>query len=136
MPLRDEDYLILSTIHSAKGQEWKAVYVLNVVDGCMPSDLSTETTQQIDEERRLLYVAMTRARQHLELVLPQRFYVQQQAVSGDRHVYAAPSRFLTPEVAACCEVGGSQALTSHRQATREQAMAAVDLAKRIVAAWD
>ena len=136
VPLRDEDYLILSTIHSAKGQEWKAVYVLNVVDGCMPSDLSTETTQQIDEERRLLYVAMTRARQHLELVLPQRFYVQQQAVSGDRHVYAAPSRFLTPEVAACCEVGGSQALTSHRQATREQAMAAVDLAKRIVAAWD
>ena len=59
-PSRDEDYMILSTIHSAKGQEWKAVYVLNVVDGCIPSDMSTGTAEEIEEERRLLYVAMTR----------------------------------------------------------------------------
>src|SRR6202008_296567 len=74
-PLLDEDYLILSTIHSAKGQEWKAVFVLNCVDGCIPSDLATESTAEIEEERRLLYVAMTRAKDHLHLVVPQRFYV-------------------------------------------------------------
>ena len=62
VPLLDEDYLILSTIHSAKGQEWKSVFVLNVVDGCMPSDLGAGTTAEIEEERRLLYVAMTRAK--------------------------------------------------------------------------
>ena len=61
-PLRDEDYLILSTIHSAKGQEWKSVFVLNCVDGCIPSDLATGSSEEIEEERRLLYVAMTRAR--------------------------------------------------------------------------
>jgi DNA helicase-2/ATP-dependent DNA helicase PcrA len=60
VPLLDEDYLILSTIHSAKGQEWKSVFVLNVVDGCIPSDLGTGTSAEIEEERRLLYVAMTR----------------------------------------------------------------------------
>jgi DNA helicase-2/ATP-dependent DNA helicase PcrA len=60
VPLLDEDYLILSTIHSAKGQEWKSVYLLNAVDGCMPSDLGAGTTAEIEEERRLLYVAMTR----------------------------------------------------------------------------
>src|SRR6185369_1538492 len=58
-PLLDEDYLILSTIHSAKGQEWHSVYVLNVVDGCIPSDMATGSAAEIDEERRLLYVAMT-----------------------------------------------------------------------------
>ena len=66
-PHRDEDYLILSTIHSAKGQEWSAVTVLNVVDGCMPSDMATGSAAEIEEERRLLYVAMTRARHHLHL---------------------------------------------------------------------
>ncbi len=60
-PHLDEDYLILSTIHSAKGQEWDSVHLLNVVDGCIPSDMATGTTEEIDEERRLLYVAMTRA---------------------------------------------------------------------------
>jgi DNA helicase-2/ATP-dependent DNA helicase PcrA len=52
VPLLDEDYLTLSTIHSAKGQEWKSVFVLNVVDGCIPSDLGTGTTAEIEEERR------------------------------------------------------------------------------------
>lgn len=94
-PLRDEDYMILSTIHSAKGQEWKAVYVLNVVDGCIPSDMSTGTAEEIEEERRLLYVAMTRARERLQLVVPQRFYVHQQTGMGDRHVYASRTRFIT-----------------------------------------
>jgi DNA helicase II / ATP-dependent DNA helicase PcrA len=94
-PLLDEDYLILSTIHSAKGQEWDVVYLLNVTDGCIPSDLSTGKPDQIEEERRLLYVAMTRARDELHLVHPQRMFIRQQARYGDRHLYTPRSRFLT-----------------------------------------
>jgi len=94
VPLLDEDYLILSTIHSAKGQEWKAVFVLNVVDGCIPSDLATGTTAEVEEERRLLYVAMTRAKDHLRLIVPQRFYAHSQRSNGDRHVYASRARFI------------------------------------------
>jgi len=93
-PLLDEDYLILSTIHSAKGQEWKSVYVLNAVDGCLPSDLATGTGAEIEEERRLLYVAMTRARDHLDIIIPQRFFVHGQRSNGDRHMYAARTRFI------------------------------------------
>ncbi|CAM4079820.1 ATP-dependent helicase [Bordetella tumulicola] len=93
-PLRDEDYMILSTIHSAKGQEWKSVFVLNVVDGCIPSDMSTGTADEIEEERRLLYVAMTRAKEQLQLIVPQRFYVHQQTGLGDRHVYGSRTRFI------------------------------------------
>jgi DNA helicase II / ATP-dependent DNA helicase PcrA len=93
-PHRDEDYLILSTIHSSKGQEWQAVHVLNVVDGCMPADLATGSAAEIDEERRLLYVAMTRARERLHLLVPQRFHVTQQRAWGSRHLYAARSRFI------------------------------------------
>ena len=98
-PLLDEDYLILSTIHSAKGQEWQAVYVLNVVDGCIPSDMSTGRPEDIEEERRLLYVAMTRARDTLHLVVPQRFPVHQQARNGDRHGFAPRSRFIPTAIA-------------------------------------
>ncbi len=94
VPLRDEDYLILSTIHSAKGQEWKIVYLLNAVDGCLPSDLATGSPGEIEEERRLLYVAMTRAKDHLEIMVPQRFFVSQQTQFGDRHVYAGRTRFI------------------------------------------
>ncbi len=93
--LKDEDYLILSTIHSAKGQEWRSVHVLNVVDGCIPSDLGTGSTHELEEERRLLYVAMTRARDELHLITPQRFFVTQQTRNGDRHLYAQRTRFIT-----------------------------------------
>jgi DNA helicase-2/ATP-dependent DNA helicase PcrA len=97
---KDDDYLILSTIHSAKGQEWKNVFVLNVVDGCMPSDLGAGSTAELEEERRLLYVAMTRAKDELHLITPQRFYHTQQSRGGDKHVYAIRSRFLPEYVAA------------------------------------
>ncbi len=93
-PHKDEDYLILSTIHSAKGQEWKAVFVLNLVDGCIPSDMATDRPENVEEERRLLYVAMTRARDRLDLLQPERFYVTGQSRHGDRHVRAPRSRFL------------------------------------------
>ena len=94
VPLLDEDYLILSTIHSAKGQEWKSVFVLNVVDGCIPSDLGTGTTEELEEERRLLYVAMTRAKDDLHLIIPQRFFMHGRRVGGDRHLYASRTRFI------------------------------------------
>jgi DNA helicase-2/ATP-dependent DNA helicase PcrA len=97
-PRKDDDYLILSTIHSAKGQEWRNVFVLNVVDGCMPSDLGAGSTAELEEERRLLYVAMTRAKDELHLVTPQRFYHTQQAKSGDKHVYAIRSRFIPSSI--------------------------------------
>jgi DNA helicase II / ATP-dependent DNA helicase PcrA len=97
-PHLDEDYLILSTIHSAKGQEWRNVFVLNVVDGCIPSDLAVGEREEIEEERRLLYVAMTRAKDSLHLITPQRFYTHGQAKHGDRHVYAARSRFIPDHI--------------------------------------
>jgi len=97
-PYLDEDYLILSTIHSAKGQEWDTVFVLNVVDGCIPSDMATGTPEEIEEERRLLYVAMTRAKNSLYLCRPLRFFVRQQHRRGDRHVIAPLTRFIPDSI--------------------------------------
>ena len=98
VPHRDEDYLILSTLHSAKGQEWNAVHILNVVDGCMPADMATGSAAEIEEERRLLYVGMTRARDELSLWMPQHFHVTQQRALGGRHLYALRSRFIPPDL--------------------------------------
>lgn len=97
-PHRDEDYLILSTIHSSKGQEWNAVHILNVVDGCLPADMATGRAAEIEEERRLLYVAMTRARDRLDLWVPQRFHITQQRAWGGGHLYALRSRFVPDEL--------------------------------------
>ncbi len=97
-PNLDEEYTILSTIHSAKGQEWKIVRILNVVDGCIPSDMATGTPEEIEEERRLLYVAMTRAKNSLDLIVPQRFFTLNQSRHGDRYVYAAVSRFIPERI--------------------------------------
>ena len=97
-PYQDEDYLVLSTVHSAKGQEWEAVYVLNVSDGNFPNEFATGKPEMIEEERRLLYVAMTRAKQSLSLVAPLKYHVTQQRRDGDKHVYGARSRFMTDAV--------------------------------------
>jgi DNA helicase-2/ATP-dependent DNA helicase PcrA len=101
-PLLDEDYLILSTIHSAKGLEWDVVYVLNAVDGCIPSDMASGTPQEIEEERRLLYVAMTRARLFLYILQPHRFYTRSRN-DGDHHVHASRTRFIPAGVAVLFE---------------------------------
>ncbi len=95
---KDEDYVILSTIHSAKGQEWDIVYVLNVSDGNFPSEFSTGKPEMVEEERRLLYVAMTRARNELHLCAPLKYQVTQQPKNGDAHVYGAKSRFMSDKV--------------------------------------
>jgi len=134
-PLLDEDYLVLSTIHSAKGQEWEAVHVLNVADGNFPSEFSTGRPELIEEERRLLYVAMTRARTDLHLIVPLKYYVVQQSRSGDRHVYGARSRFMTDAVMACLEQvtwpesPEGEVQNSYRDAPR------VDVASRLRGMW-
>jgi DNA helicase II / ATP-dependent DNA helicase PcrA len=97
-PNLDEDFLVLSTIHSAKGMEWDSVFVLNVVDGSFPSEFSTGKAELIEEERRLLYVALTRARDELLLVTPLKFHLTQQSRQGDAHVYGGRSRFMTEKV--------------------------------------
>ncbi|MEO8740554.1 MAG: ATP-dependent helicase [Casimicrobiaceae bacterium] len=138
IPRRDDDYLILSTIHSAKGQEWKTVHILNVVDGCIPSDMGTGTSEELEEERRLLYVAMTRAKDELQLLVPQRFFITQQRACGDRHVYAQRSRFITNAVArsfASCAWPVVPQMTEGPQTQRADASASIDIAARIRALW-
>lgn len=137
VPLRDEDYLILSTIHSAKGQEWHSVYVLNAVDGCIPSDLATGTTEDIEEERRLLYVALTRAKSRLQLVVPQRFYIRQQGPGGDRHVYAARTRFIEDGMLALFERKPTPPLPAGMAAAPPEPgrAPAIDLAARMRSQW-
>jgi DNA helicase-2/ATP-dependent DNA helicase PcrA len=135
-PLLDEDYLILSTIHSAKGQEWDVVFVLNVVDGCIPSDMATGTPEEIEEERRLLYVAMTRAKSSLHLVRPLRFFVRQQHRHGDRHVIAPQSRFLPDAVLDRFErVTVRDPLQPASDGPPAPASPAIDLAARLRAMW-
>jgi DNA helicase-2/ATP-dependent DNA helicase PcrA len=102
-PLLDEDYLVLSTVHSAKGQEWESVFILNVADGNFPSEFATGKPEMIEEERRLLYVAMTRAKQSLSLIAPLRYHVTQQRKDGDKHVYGARSRFMTDPILSTME---------------------------------
>jgi DNA helicase-2/ATP-dependent DNA helicase PcrA len=102
-PHLDEDYLTLSTIHSAKGLEWDHVHVLAVYDGNFPACMSAGTSEAIDEERRLLYVGMTRARRTLQLYVPVRYHHRPQG-RDDAHGYGKPSRFLTPEVLEACDV--------------------------------
>jgi DNA helicase-2/ATP-dependent DNA helicase PcrA len=128
-PHRDEDYLILSTLHSAKGQEWTAVHILNVVDGCMPSDMATGSAAEIEEERRLLYVGMTRAKRHLTLMVPQRFHVSQQHKYGSRHLYGAPTRFIPPPVALLFD--RPQETSEHEPGPAHPAAASVDLMARV-----
>jgi len=133
-PYLDEDYLVLSTVHSAKGQEWDAVYLLNVADGNFPSEFSTGKPELIEEERRLLYVAVTRAKTDLHLLAPLKYYVTQQSRMGDKHVYGAQSRFLTPAVMACMEP-----LSWARDADRIDALGRnapeVDVAARLRGLW-
>jgi DNA helicase II / ATP-dependent DNA helicase PcrA len=133
-PYLDEDYLVLSTIHSAKGQEWDAVHVLNVADGNFPSEFSTGRPELIEEERRLLYVAMTRAKSELHLIAPLRYYITQQPKRGDAHVYGATSRFMTRAVMRSLAQVTWPPAEGARQAPAREA-AAVDVAGKLRAMW-
>jgi DNA helicase II / ATP-dependent DNA helicase PcrA len=134
-PLRDEDYLILSTIHSAKGQEWKSVYALNVVDGCMPSDLGAGTTAELEEERRLLYVAMTRAKDNLHLIVPQRFFVHGQHARGDRHIYASRTRFIPDHLLRLFERQVWPVAPNASNKTSSGQLPQMDIRERLRAIW-
>jgi DNA helicase-2/ATP-dependent DNA helicase PcrA len=133
-PLLDEDYLILSTIHSAKGREWRAVYVLRVVDGCIPSDMAAGSAAEIEEERRLLYVAMTRARDQLHLIYPRRFYTTNQGRFGDRYVTAPRSRFIPPALLRHFDLG-TAARPGGTLESASRGLPKVDVAAEMRAMW-
>ncbi|MEA3077655.1 MAG: ATP-dependent helicase UvrD/PcrA [Actinomycetota bacterium] len=97
-PHLDDDYLILSTIHSAKGGEWRVVHVIHASDGNIPSDMALSEKEGLEEERRLLYVALTRAKDALYVSYPQRYYHRRHGMD-DAHSYGQPSRFLAPALA-------------------------------------
>jgi DNA helicase-2/ATP-dependent DNA helicase PcrA len=134
-PLLDEDYLILSTVHSAKGQEWDSVYVLNVADGNFPNEHATGKPEAIEEERRLLYVAMTRARFDLHLIAPLRYYITQQSRTGDKHVYGARSRFMTEELLRNFDMK-SWPLATSRETVHMHSKARIDAREKLRAMWD
>jgi DNA helicase-2/ATP-dependent DNA helicase PcrA len=97
-PVLDDDYLVLSTIHSAKGLEWDAVYVIHAADGNIPSDMATKDPEQIEEERRVFYVALTRAKNWLYVCYPLRYYWPGRS---DHHSFAQRTRFLPDKVLTC-----------------------------------
>jgi DNA helicase-2/ATP-dependent DNA helicase PcrA len=87
--MEDEEYLRLSTVHQAKGQEWGAVFVISLADGLFPSIKSLNTPEGEEEERRLFYVAITRAKDELYLSLP----LLRRSSSGQETIQK-PSRFI------------------------------------------
>ncbi len=93
----DDDCLVLSTVHSAKGKEWDAVFVISAVDGLFPSTRSLSSDEDAEEERRLMYVAMTRARNHLSVVHPLSSYGSRR---GADYSLTQLSRFIDPGVRA------------------------------------
>ena len=97
-PLLDDDYVILSTVHSAKGGEWRVVHLIHAADGMFPSDMSTGSREELEEERRLFYVALTRAREHLHIYAPLRYHHGGPFGRGDKHSYGQRTRFLPPSV--------------------------------------
>ena len=135
-PLIDDDYLILSTVHSAKGQEWSNVFVLNVADGNFPNEYATGDKRAIEEERRLLNVAITRAKDELHLMQPLKYWVPNQQSWGDKHVFGGKSRFITDALAEHLE----QTHYPRRgptEAAREKGMAAItDIRKTVLGMWD
>ncbi len=134
-PLKDEDYLVLSTIHSAKGMEWDTVFLLNVVDGSFPSEFATGRAELIDEERRLLYVALTRARNELQLVSPLKFPITQQAPRGDAHVYGARSRFLNDKVLKTLEQTSWHGSRGGEGALTQAGAPRIDVASKLKDLW-
>jgi DNA helicase-2/ATP-dependent DNA helicase PcrA len=107
-PLLDEDYVVLSTIHSAKGGEWDVVHVIHAADGMIPSDMATGDDGSIEEERRLLYVALTRARDMLYVYFPLRYYRRRRG-NDDVHAYAQLTRFLPERVTALFDEQSTEA---------------------------
>lgn len=125
-PHLDEDYLTLSTIHSAKGLEWDSVHLIRACDGALPSDMALTSRAGLEEEQRLFYVALTRARDHLHLYVPSRLPTHPTSLHA-RHVLTKPSRFLTPEAKACLHVEERNALGAVTRGEAQPAAARVQV---------
>ena len=130
----DEDFLILSTVHSSKGQEWERVSVLNVTDGNFPNEYPNGNAERIEEERRLLYVAITRARNELDLIVPLKFYVTRHSRAGDSHVYGARSRFFSPGLLATLDAVVWPP-AGEESACRAKPLPRVDVGARLRGSW-
>lgn len=135
-PVLDDDFLVLSTIHSAKGLEWDSVFVIHTADGNIPSDLSTGKEEEIEEERRLLYVAMTRAKNRLFLCYPHRYYFHGRRRS-DSHGLSQRSRFLTDDVLQWCDRREARQIAEHESAEGEieAEVTAAEIRSRIKSLW-
>ena len=134
-PNLDEDYLVLSTIHSAKGMEWDTVYLLNVVDGSFPSEFATRKPELIEEERRLLYVAMTRARNELLLYSPLKFPITSQPRHSDAHVYGGRSRFMTEKVLKAFDAVVVHGANADEVTLGDAGSSALDVSARLKEMW-
>ena len=135
-PTLEEDYLVLSTIHSAKGMEWDTVYLLNVVDGSFPSEFATGRPELIEEERRLLYVALTRAQNELALIAPLKFHLTHQSRQGDAHVYGGRSRFLSEKVLKTLDAVAFQGVAAGSDSLADSGAAvSVDVGARLREMW-
>jgi len=132
-PHIDEDFLVLSTVHSAKGQEWDTVYVQHFSDGTFPNEFAAGDKNKLEEERRLAYVALTRAKNRLLLVNPFKYFIPEQSKYGDKHVFGTKSRFLTDRVLATLD----QTHWSSRPETHKRwdKSVRVDLKNRVRAMW-
>jgi len=108
---------------------------LNCVDGCIPSDLAAGSTPEIEEERRLLYVAMTRAKDHLHIIVPQRFYATKQRGNGDRHMYAVRTRFIPEATTKHFEQCAWPPTSREVGSTRKASIKPVDITARIKNRW-
>lgn len=125
-PELDEDWLTLSTVHSAKGCEWDVVHVIHAADGMFPSDMATGDREGIDEERRLFYVAMTRAKDHLHIYFPLRYYHTKHRL-GDGHGFAQMSRFLPHKVRHLFTFEAAGAFVAEDEAEGPVALKRVDM---------
>ncbi len=134
-PSRDEDWLVLSTIHSAKGLEWDVVYLIHAADGCLPSDMSTGSDEETEEELRLTYVAMTRARDFLYVLWPLRYYQKSRKLS-DNHAYAQCCRFLTADVVKTMEEVGVGDTDDDNTSVAPATGPRRDIAARIRGMWE
>lgn len=135
-PLIDDDFLILSTVHSAKGQEWNNVYVLNVADGNFPNEYAAGDKRSLEEERRLLNVAITRAKDELHLIQPMKYWVPEQQRYGDRHVYGAKSRFLTERILQLLETTHFPKREFNEREKEVARLAITDIKKTVLGIWE
>jgi DNA helicase-2/ATP-dependent DNA helicase PcrA len=123
-PRLDDDYLVLSTIHSAKGLEWDVVYVIHASDGNIPSDMATRDNDQIEEERRLFYVALTRAKSWLYVCFPLHYYYSPWSSGGRAYGLAQRTRFITNSVARCFQVCATDGMSEEEPLAAEEVSAA------------